>query len=276
MCTHEPPYPSVVPSVGECWRRCRLGVVPGRALTEPTPDGGDVTRIDAAFFRSLPDDGKAAIIAHERAHALMGLDVACESCADKVGGYLMHCWGWSAPSARESMQRVAGEFRADAGACAFEGARKAARHVAAHPHGSRGLGGIVDARSVVRRSPRKLTTKPSKGPGKKRVVSSLTNPLGLASSTPNPTRNVPSPAFGTATPVPTPTTVTTANGTKATIAPAIPGLAAPSNTAPSVRTPTATDALASFFDADFLKLVVSGVLVVGLAAIVFQRRGGAS
>lgn len=166
-CPHTPRYPADVPTLAEAWRSVKIANPDNGspAATLPLTGGGDVTKIAPAFYRSLGNAERAAVIAHERAHALIGLDVDCESCADKVGGYVMRCWGYGAQAAAHAMQSAVGQWR-DGYASALEGARAAESRVAAR--GLAGtpvvgkIGAVSSFKSTAKTSP---TTVRTKGPG---------------------------------------------------------------------------------------------------------------
>lgn len=100
-CTHEPPYPDplAVPSQTAAAQACslvgrdhpELGAHP-KAVTLPE---GKRTLIDRDWWSGLGPAQRAAVVSHERAHTIIGLDCPCESCADKVGGYMMRSWGFT-------------------------------------------------------------------------------------------------------------------------------------------------------------------------------------
>ncbi len=98
-CPHTPTYPDPmrVPSFEECKSRCSIveddpKVAKQRALTSAD---GQTTRIDSAYWQTLTDAQRAAVMAHERGHNGIGMAVNCEGCADKMGGYYMRAWGFS-------------------------------------------------------------------------------------------------------------------------------------------------------------------------------------
>jgi hypothetical protein len=150
-CRHEPPYPApgAIPSMSSAAAACtvvdkhdQLTKNP-RAVTVPE---GQRTLIEKSFWESMGPTQKAAVVSHERAHVVIGLDCPCESCADKVGGYLMSQWGFTDRAIAEAYQSLRvprernldGTYR-DAAAGALEGAKRGARALAA-----RGLTGKVD------------------------------------------------------------------------------------------------------------------------------------
>jgi hypothetical protein len=105
-CPHTPKYPdlALVPTMQEALSQCVIvedvpEVAKQRALTSAD---GITTRIDSSYWRTLNDAQKAAVIAHERAHPCIGMEVACEGCADKVGGYFMRAWGYCPAVVRQS------------------------------------------------------------------------------------------------------------------------------------------------------------------------------
>lgn len=98
-CPHNPPYPNIlaVPSMEESLSRAKLvnddpKVKVNRALTSE-----EGTRVDAPYWQTLNDAQKCALMAHEMAHTSrgLGIEVSCEGCADKMGGYFMRAWGYA-------------------------------------------------------------------------------------------------------------------------------------------------------------------------------------
>lgn len=268
MCQHTPDYPATPPTIGQAWDKCSLGIVEGCAKTEPLENGGDRTRIDAAFFRSLSDAQKAALIAHERAHSVIGLDCPCEGCADKVGGFIMRCWGWTAPAVKDAMQSVAGQFRADAGASAFEGARKAESVVARGARSSRGLGGILSVQDAARRT-RAATSKAA--PTTKPASATSRTALRGASATPVPATK---PAGGGGTKGATDPRVSApvvASGS-VTARPGVGALAPPRENplTPTVEATPPDPAAPSFFDTDLARDIAVGLVIALVVAIIVK------
>jgi len=98
-CPHTPKYPDImsVPTLEDAMSHCSLvdgdeSVAKQRALTAAD---GLTTRIDNSYWTGLDDAQRAAVVAHERAHPTIGMEVDCEGCADKVGGYFMRAWGYA-------------------------------------------------------------------------------------------------------------------------------------------------------------------------------------
>ncbi len=165
VCPHTPNYPdlSTVPSLQEALSHCTIAeddekVKRQRALT--SKDGGS-TRLDSAYWSQLNDAQRAAVVAHERAHPAIGMNVDCEGCADKVGGYYMRAWGFAPSIVRESFAglRVGrGQDQGHIADNAAEGAKAAERGLAA-----RGLLGLPSAKLAARLRPpvtlHKATTK---------------------------------------------------------------------------------------------------------------------
>jgi hypothetical protein len=147
VCAHVPDYPDDVPSFSDAWKKCRVNanVDGGGASTVPLDEDGTDTQtlIDAAYFRKLSDAGKTALVAHERAHAILGLRWDCECCADKVGGYLLRCWGYSPEGAAGAMHEACGAYRSGAGDAAHQGATAASSRVA-----RRGLAGTLKTSTI--------------------------------------------------------------------------------------------------------------------------------
>jgi hypothetical protein len=86
-----------VPTLEDAMSHCSLvdgdeSVAKQRALTAAD---GLTTRIDNSYWTGLDDAQRAAVVAHERAHPTIGMEVDCEGCADKVGGYFMRAWGYA-------------------------------------------------------------------------------------------------------------------------------------------------------------------------------------
>jgi len=109
-CRHTPQYPDLaaVPAMQEAISRCSIvenddSVAKQRALTSAD---GQTTRIDSTYWRGLSDPQKAAVVAHERAHPAIGMEVDCEGCADKVGGFFMRAWGYAPPVVRSSFSEL--------------------------------------------------------------------------------------------------------------------------------------------------------------------------
>ncbi len=141
-CEHTPKYPELaaVPSIQSALACCTivdshadLARHP-RAVTIPE---GQRTMLERSFWEGCSDLQRACVIAHERAHVVIGLDCPCEGCADKVGGYLMRVWGYSVDSIQEGFRSLLHWVR-DAPGGAKEGAHMAVRGLAA-----RGLLGDV-------------------------------------------------------------------------------------------------------------------------------------
>ncbi len=140
-CPHTPKYPDLttLPSFEECMSRCRLveddeKVAQQRALTSAD---GQSTRIDAPYWQKLSEAQRAAVVAHERAHPAIGMDVACEGCADKVGGFYMRAWGYAPQVVSQAFSELRVQRKRDHGQIvdnATEGARAAEKSLA-----SRGL-----------------------------------------------------------------------------------------------------------------------------------------
>lgn len=148
-CRHTPKYPDLasIPSMQEALSHCSLStddekVAKMRGLTSKD---GATTKLHKPYWDTLNDAQKAAVLAHERAHPEIGMDVSCEGCADKVGGYLMRAWGYGPDVVQRSFHSLNVQREQDhgtIGANASEGAYAAERALAA-----RGLLGV--ATSVV-------------------------------------------------------------------------------------------------------------------------------
>ncbi len=109
-CPHTPKYPDVlsIPSMQEALSHCSLveddqNVARQRALTSAD---GLTTRIDAGYWGKLDDGQRAAVVAHERAHPQIGMEIDCEGCADKVGGFYMRAWGYAPAIVRSSFSTL--------------------------------------------------------------------------------------------------------------------------------------------------------------------------
>lgn len=163
-CRHKPRYPELhaAPSKEDAVKACAIVAnhpahdVHPRAVTVPE---GNQTLIDAEFWKTLGPATRAAVVAHERAHAVLGLQVSCEGCADKVGGYLMRSWGYSTDLIADAFAQLG--CPRDASAGALEGAKAATQGLAA-----RGLLGKtpLDQRAALVKE-RMTTTTPTKSKG---------------------------------------------------------------------------------------------------------------
>lgn len=136
-CGHTPKYPDLhsVPTLQECMSHCQIvadepSVARQRALTS---EDGETTRLDQGYWSGLNDAQKAAVIAHERAHPCIGMQVNCEGCADKVGGYFMRAWGYCPSVVRSSFASLRVQRKPEHGNIAdnaYHGARYAERGLA--------------------------------------------------------------------------------------------------------------------------------------------------
>lgn len=108
----------------------------GPAFTVPDDEQGltSTTQIRRDAYEALSTVGRAAIVAHERAHqcveqkqhdgsVLRGTEVDCEGCVDKVAGFLLRSWGLTVDACLRGMDEAGGEYRADAAKHAVEGAK---------------------------------------------------------------------------------------------------------------------------------------------------------
>lgn len=134
-CRHSPPFPSTPPSLRASTSACLLvdgradqelldrgeKPVDARACTLPRGLDGAQTKIARSFWDGLDQRGRAAVVAHETSHRLLGLDVPCELCCDAVGGFLLCSWGYTPEYARDAVASVV-TTRPEAGAAAFAGA----------------------------------------------------------------------------------------------------------------------------------------------------------
>lgn len=109
-CGHTPKYPDLahVPSAQEC--ESHLTFVEGvpevtvqRALTSKD---GETTRVDRPYWDSLTQVQRMVLIAHERAHPCIGMQVSCEGCADKVAGYFLQAWGYCPDVVRSTVRSM--------------------------------------------------------------------------------------------------------------------------------------------------------------------------
>lgn len=137
-CVHTPKYPAPenVPSFEECMSHAVfVEDIPEVALQRAlTSADGQTTRIDTSYWGTLNGVQRAAVIAHERAHPFLGMDVSCEGCADKVGGFFMRAWGYCPTVVRSTYASLKVERKPEHGkapASAYEGARNAERGLAA-------------------------------------------------------------------------------------------------------------------------------------------------
>lgn len=142
-CTHTPAYPTAgnMPSQQAAASACTIVDKHGALTKNPravTIPEGNRTLIEQTFWESMGPVQRAAVVSHERAHVVIGLDVPCESCADKVGGYMMRMWGYSDAAIASGYdtlrvpheRQIDGTFR-DAARGAVEGAKHAGRGIAA-------------------------------------------------------------------------------------------------------------------------------------------------
>lgn len=140
-CPHTPKYPDLasIPTLQEALSHCSIvendeHVAKSRALTSAD---GQTTRLDSAFWSGLTEAQKTAVVAHERAHPAIGMQIDCEGCADKVGGFYMRAWGYAPEIVKHSfstLRAVRPSHQGNIAENAAKGAQAAERGLA-----SRGL-----------------------------------------------------------------------------------------------------------------------------------------
>lgn len=184
-CPHTPKYPdlSSIPSLEECQSRCKLveddpKVAEQRALTSKD---GQTTRIDAPYWQKLSDAQRAAVIAHERAHPAIGMEIDCEGCADKVGGFYMRAWGYAPAVVTRAYSDLHVARRYEHGNIvdnATEGANAAERGLAA-----RGLLGKTSAQTALAlRAAAKKATDTATSAGRTPLAASTKEPTAPSPS----------------------------------------------------------------------------------------------
>jgi len=265
-----------------------------RAVT--MPDGN--TLLEKDFWQGLAEPQRAAVVSHERAHVLIGLDCPCESCADKVGGYTMRMWGFSEPAIADAYQSLRvprqrnldGTYR-DAAAGALEGAKTATRTAAA-----RGLSGSASLSTILAVDKKAALSAKSSGkstaPAAKLAAVARTLPAASipTPSAPGSSQPVTATSLGGVAPVSAvltpiaPAQSLSANLASATtLDPGGPGRAPvlqqqPSpiiTQLPNVAGNTSTTTTANSIDTVELKTqIVAGIVVAVILAIVLGMKGG--
>jgi hypothetical protein len=268
-CQHTPAYPelSACPSKNAAAAACTI-VDSHDALTRQpravTIPDGQRTLISRAFWNACGPMQRAAVVSHERAHVVIGLDVPCESCADKVGGYLMSSWGFT-PEAIEAgysslrvprERNIDGSYR-DAARGAVEGARMATRRTAA-----RGLQGsdFTDEQLLAARASGALTTD---------ALLAVRRQADTAIESPSERRARLASAALPASSIPTPPPTGAAADVTAVAATTAPQTAAPSGTAAAVLPAVASKE--PLFSKDVQTQVIAGVIVAVILAFVLGR-----